>query len=184
MNPFCHLVGLLGRVINPIYTGQHNTERRRHTSKPRVGIKPMIPVFERPCTARPVRLAPFGTYSRKWNMRTDGQIGGGGGITPLFYALLARANTNWHDDLQEFQAGAHRFSHYFLVNTSVSAPLTHSWVSLEIRETKWSMSLTLIAEEYALESLFIDDCIQNKNIMYILSVACSYVACEIAEVCG
>jgi len=34
------------------YTGQHNTEKRGHTSTPRVGLEPTIPVFERPKTVR------------------------------------------------------------------------------------------------------------------------------------
>jgi hypothetical protein len=32
------------------YTGQHNTERRRHTSVPRAGFEPAIPMFEWPKT--------------------------------------------------------------------------------------------------------------------------------------
>jgi hypothetical protein len=53
MNLFKHLVGLLGRGIGPtqglyIHTGQHNTEKRGHTSMPRVGFEPTIPVLERP----------------------------------------------------------------------------------------------------------------------------------------
>jgi hypothetical protein len=28
------------------YTGQHNTEKHRHTSMPRSGFKPAIPMFE------------------------------------------------------------------------------------------------------------------------------------------
>jgi hypothetical protein len=49
------LVGLLGRVIGPtqglyLHTGQHNTEKRRHTSTPRPGFEPVISTFERPKT--------------------------------------------------------------------------------------------------------------------------------------
>jgi len=45
------LVGLLGRGIGPtqdlyLHTGQHNTEKRGHTTMPRIGFEPMIPVFE------------------------------------------------------------------------------------------------------------------------------------------
>jgi hypothetical protein len=47
------LVGLLGRGIRPtqglyLHTEQHNTEKRRHTSMPRVGFETKTPVFERP----------------------------------------------------------------------------------------------------------------------------------------
>jgi len=34
------------------YTGQHNTEKRGHTSMARVEFEPTIPVFERPKTVR------------------------------------------------------------------------------------------------------------------------------------
>jgi hypothetical protein len=49
------LVGLLGRVIGPtqglyLHTGQHNTEKRRHTSMPRAGFKSAISTSERPKT--------------------------------------------------------------------------------------------------------------------------------------
>jgi hypothetical protein len=58
------VVGLLGRVIGRtqglyLHTGQHNTEKRRHTSMLRVGFEPTIPVFERPQTARPLGPADF-----------------------------------------------------------------------------------------------------------------------------
>jgi hypothetical protein len=44
-------VGLLGQVICPsrgfsTHTGQHNTEKCGHTSMPRAGFEPTIPVFE------------------------------------------------------------------------------------------------------------------------------------------
>jgi hypothetical protein len=47
------LEGLLGRVIGPtqglyLHTGQHNTEKRRHTSMPRAGFETAISTFERP----------------------------------------------------------------------------------------------------------------------------------------
>jgi hypothetical protein len=47
-----HLVGLLGWGISPaqgLYrnTGQHNTERRLHTSMPRAGFEPAISMFKR-----------------------------------------------------------------------------------------------------------------------------------------
>jgi hypothetical protein len=52
---FRHLVGLLGwgdqsSAKASTYTGQHNTERRRHTSMPRAGFEPAIPMFEWPKT--------------------------------------------------------------------------------------------------------------------------------------
>jgi hypothetical protein len=58
IDPFRHLVGLLGRGISPaprpvvwcLHTGQHNTEKRRHISMPRAGFGPAIPMFERPKT--------------------------------------------------------------------------------------------------------------------------------------
>jgi hypothetical protein len=34
------------------YTGQHNTEKRGHTSMPRAGFEPTIPVFEWSNTVR------------------------------------------------------------------------------------------------------------------------------------
>jgi len=48
MNLFGQLVGLLGRGINPtqglyLQTGQHNTEKRGHTSIARVRFEPRIP---------------------------------------------------------------------------------------------------------------------------------------------
>jgi hypothetical protein len=49
------LVGLLGRVIGLtqglyLHTGQHNTEKRRHTSMPRTGFETAISILERPKT--------------------------------------------------------------------------------------------------------------------------------------
>jgi hypothetical protein len=65
MNVFGYLVGLLGRGIGPTqrsnYTGQHNTETRGHTSMPRAGFEPSIPVFERPKTLRASDGAATGT---------------------------------------------------------------------------------------------------------------------------
>jgi len=56
---FGHLVGLLGWGISQSQgqdTGQHNTEKCRHTTMPPSGVKTMIPVFKwlkttclRPC---------------------------------------------------------------------------------------------------------------------------------------
>jgi hypothetical protein len=54
MNVFRHLVGLFGRGIGPTQgpylhrTTQHRTEKRGHTSMPRVGIEATIPVFKQP----------------------------------------------------------------------------------------------------------------------------------------
>jgi len=39
------LEGGLARPKATTYTGQHNTEKRGHTSMPRAGFEPMIPVF-------------------------------------------------------------------------------------------------------------------------------------------
>jgi hypothetical protein len=52
---FRHLVGLLGRGISPAprplpTQDNTNTEKRRHTSMPRAGFEPAIPMFERPKT--------------------------------------------------------------------------------------------------------------------------------------
>jgi hypothetical protein len=50
------LVGLLGGAGDQssakasTYTGQHNTEKHRHTSITRAGFEPVIPMFERPKT--------------------------------------------------------------------------------------------------------------------------------------
>jgi len=42
------------------YTGQHNTEKRGHTSMPRAGFEPMIPVFERLKNVRALDRAVIG----------------------------------------------------------------------------------------------------------------------------
>jgi len=49
MNIYGQMVGLLGRGISPtqglsLHTGQHNTEKRGHTSM-QVGFEPTMPVF-------------------------------------------------------------------------------------------------------------------------------------------
>jgi hypothetical protein len=66
MNLFGHLVGLLGRGISPtqgLYL--HRTTRHRkkcgHTSMPRAGCEPAIPIFERPKTVRALDRAVIGT---------------------------------------------------------------------------------------------------------------------------
>jgi hypothetical protein len=63
MNLFEHLVGLFGLVISKdcTYTGQHNTEKRGHTSMPRMGFEPMIPVFERSKTVLASDRTAIGT---------------------------------------------------------------------------------------------------------------------------
>jgi len=66
MNLFRQLVGLLGRGICPtqglyLHTGQHETEKRGHTSMPRVGFEPTIPVLERSKTVRVSDRAAIGT---------------------------------------------------------------------------------------------------------------------------
>jgi hypothetical protein len=60
------LVGLLGRgdqssAKASTYTGQHNTEKHRHTSMPRAGFEPAIPMFERPKTVRALDRAAVDT---------------------------------------------------------------------------------------------------------------------------
>jgi hypothetical protein len=64
------LVDFLGQVIGPtqglyLYTGQHNTEKSEHTSMPRVGFKPKIPVFEGQKTVRVSDRSVIGNGSRK-----------------------------------------------------------------------------------------------------------------------
>jgi hypothetical protein len=66
MSLFGQLVGLLGRGIGPtqglyLHTGQHNTEKRRRTSMPRMGFEPKIPVLERPKTVRASERSAIGT---------------------------------------------------------------------------------------------------------------------------
>jgi len=60
MNLFRQLEGLLGRGIGPTQNNT-NTEKRGHTSIPRAGYEPMIPVFERPKTLRALVRAVSGT---------------------------------------------------------------------------------------------------------------------------
>jgi hypothetical protein len=43
------------------YTGQHNIEKGGHTSMPRVGFEPVIPVFERSKTVCALDRAAIGT---------------------------------------------------------------------------------------------------------------------------
>jgi len=66
-NPFGQLIGLLGRGMSPmqglyVHTGQRNTEKRGHTSMPRVGFEFTVPLSERPKTvlqtAGPLAQAP------------------------------------------------------------------------------------------------------------------------------
>jgi len=80
-NLFRHLIGHLGRGIGPtqglyLYTGQHNTEKRGHTSMPGVGFEPTISVLERPKTVRALDRAATETGKnliKKWN--NEYQIG-------------------------------------------------------------------------------------------------------------
>jgi hypothetical protein len=64
-----HLVGLLGQGISPAqgstYTGQHNTEKHRHTSMPRAEFEPVIPIFERPKTVLALDHAAIETGKKK-----------------------------------------------------------------------------------------------------------------------
>jgi len=46
-----------------IYKGDHKTEKCRHTSMPRAGFKPTIPMFERLKTIRALDRAAGGTGS-------------------------------------------------------------------------------------------------------------------------
>jgi hypothetical protein len=63
---FGYLVGLLGdggpaRRKAITCTGQHNTEKREHTTIPRAGLEPTIPVFERLKTVHALDRAAIGT---------------------------------------------------------------------------------------------------------------------------
>jgi len=54
------------------YTGRHNTEKRGHTSMPRAGFEPAIPVFERSKTVRSLDGAATGTCTymhTKFNLK-------------------------------------------------------------------------------------------------------------------
>jgi len=46
MNPFRHFGRTPWTGDRPIYTVQHNTEKRGYTSMPRTGFEPTIPVSE------------------------------------------------------------------------------------------------------------------------------------------
>jgi hypothetical protein len=54
------LDGGSARHKSTTYTGQHNTEKRGHTSMPRAGFEPTILVFERLKTVRALDLAALG----------------------------------------------------------------------------------------------------------------------------
>jgi len=64
MNLFGQSVGLLGQGIGPmqdIYLQRtKQTEKRGHTSMPRVGLEPTILVFKRPKTVRASDRAAIG----------------------------------------------------------------------------------------------------------------------------
>jgi hypothetical protein len=75
MDPFKHLVGLLGWGISPAprpLTTQDNTIQRNtntHTSMPRAGFEPAIPMFERPKTVLDAAKFPWGSgvsFDRVW----------------------------------------------------------------------------------------------------------------------
>jgi hypothetical protein len=75
MNLFGHLVGFLGWEISPTQgptcTGQHITEKCGHTSMPRAGFEPAIPVFERSKTVHALDRAAWRihfhvNFSRSW----------------------------------------------------------------------------------------------------------------------
>jgi hypothetical protein len=63
---FRHLVGLLGWGISPapgpLPTQDNTTQKHRHTSMPRAGFEPAIPMFEQPKTVhvlKPGRITPW-----------------------------------------------------------------------------------------------------------------------------
>jgi len=55
------LGGESARRISPAYTGQHNTQKRGHTSVPRAGFETAIPVFEQTKTVGALDRAAIGT---------------------------------------------------------------------------------------------------------------------------
>jgi hypothetical protein len=56
------ILGHLGWGISTTYIGQHNTEKRRHISMPRVGFETTIPVLKIVCALDGVAI---GTGTRK-----------------------------------------------------------------------------------------------------------------------
>jgi hypothetical protein len=71
------LVELLGRGIGPtqglyLHIGQHNTEKRGHTTMPRVEFEPTIPEFERPKTVRASDRSSIGTGFSSFIHKTFG----------------------------------------------------------------------------------------------------------------
>jgi hypothetical protein len=79
MDPFRHLVGLLGRGISPAprplpTRDNTNTQKRRHTSKPRAGFEPAIPMFERPMTVLALDCAATETGNLS-NLRIYWRVG-------------------------------------------------------------------------------------------------------------
>jgi hypothetical protein len=66
MDPFRHLVGLLGWGISPaprpLPTEDNTIQKRRHTSMPRAGFEPAISMFERPKTVLSFFLSFFPSY--------------------------------------------------------------------------------------------------------------------------
>jgi hypothetical protein len=74
------MVGLLGRVINPVATplptqDDTNTEERGQSSMPRVGYKPKISVFEQAKTFHAVDRTPtvMDSVLLKIDIKLDGQ---------------------------------------------------------------------------------------------------------------
>jgi hypothetical protein len=53
----------LMNLLDNLHTGQHNTEKRGHTSMFRMGFEPTIPVFERPKTVHASDRSTTGTGS-------------------------------------------------------------------------------------------------------------------------
>jgi hypothetical protein len=68
MDPFRHLVGLLGWGISPaprpLPTQDNTTQRNADTSMPRAGFEPAIPIFERPKTVLALDRAAIETGIR------------------------------------------------------------------------------------------------------------------------
>jgi hypothetical protein len=67
----------VGSALASTYTGQHNTEKCGHISRPRAVFEPTIPVFERP---KKVRVLDFEAI--------------GSGIQFLFPTLLCVMNSD------------------------------------------------------------------------------------------
>jgi hypothetical protein len=124
---FWHLVvGLFGRGISPtqglyLHTGQHNTEKRGHTSMPRVGLEPTIPVFERSKAVRALDCAAIGTgFFQKVFFRNS----------EIFYSLFTKNKRLSHQNTQcnkkkKKQTEPQRLFHTKLLNHVATWSYTH-----------------------------------------------------------